>query len=66
MGRIVEVARRCGAMVIGVGDTEQLEAVDAGGIFRLHRRPAWPLEADRGPPVPARLGAGGLAPAPPR
>src|SRR6266481_4092518 len=35
MGRIVEVARRCGAMVIGVGDTEQLEAVDAGGIFRL-------------------------------
>ena len=35
MGRIVEVARRCGAMVVGVGDTEQLEAVDAGGIFRL-------------------------------
>jgi conjugative relaxase-like TrwC/TraI family protein len=35
MGRIVEVARRCGAMVIGVGDTEQLEAVDAGGIFRF-------------------------------
>ena len=34
-GRIVEVARRCGAMVIGVGDTEQLEAVDAGGIFRF-------------------------------
>ena len=35
MGRIVQVARRCGAMVVGVGDTEQLEAVDAGGIFRL-------------------------------
>jgi hypothetical protein len=35
MGRIVEVARRCGAMVVGVGDTEQLEAVDAGGIFRF-------------------------------
>ena len=35
MGRIEEIARRCGAMVIGVGDTEQLEAVDAGGIFRL-------------------------------
>ena len=35
MGRVVEVARRCGAMVVGVGDTEQLEAVDAGGIFRL-------------------------------
>ena len=35
MGRIVEVARRCGAMVVGVGDTGQLEAVDAGGIFRL-------------------------------
>ena len=29
------MARRCGAMVIGVGDTEQLDAVDAGGIFRL-------------------------------
>jgi tRNA(Met) C34 N-acetyltransferase TmcA len=35
MGRIVEVARRCGAIVIGVGDTEQLEAVYAGGIFRF-------------------------------
>ena len=35
MGRIVEVARRCGAMVVCTGDTEQLEAVDAGGIFRL-------------------------------
>ena len=35
MGRIVEVARRCGAMVVGVGDTGQLEAVNAGGIFRL-------------------------------
>ena len=35
MLRIVEVARRCGAMVVCVGDTEQLEAVDAGGIFRL-------------------------------
>jgi conjugative relaxase-like TrwC/TraI family protein len=35
MLRIVQVARRCGAMVIGTGDTGQLEAVDAGGIFRL-------------------------------
>ena len=35
MGRVVEVARRCGAMVTGTGDTAQLEAVDAGGIFRL-------------------------------
>ena len=35
MGRLVEVARRCGAMVVCVGDTGQLEAVDAGGIFRL-------------------------------
>jgi conjugative relaxase-like TrwC/TraI family protein len=35
MGRIVEVARRCGAMVVCTGDTGQLEAVDAGGIFRL-------------------------------
>jgi len=35
MLRVVEVARRCGAMVVTVGDTGQLEAVDAGGIFRL-------------------------------
>lgn len=35
MLRIVEVARQSGAMVIAVGDTGQLEAVDAGGIFRL-------------------------------
>ena len=35
MLQVVEVARRCGAMVVCVGDTEQLEAVDAGGIFRL-------------------------------
>ena len=35
MGRVVEVARRGGARVVGVGDTGQLEAVDAGGIFRL-------------------------------
>jgi len=35
MLRIVQVARRSGAMVIGVGDTAQLEAVGAGGIFRL-------------------------------
>ena len=45
MGRIVEVARRCGAMVVGVGDTEQLEAVDAGGIFRFiaARHGSWRL-----------------------
>ena len=35
MLQVVEVARRCGAMVVCVGDTEQLEAVNAGGIFRL-------------------------------
>ena len=35
MLRIVQVARRRGAMVVCAGDTGQLEAVDAGGIFRL-------------------------------
>jgi len=35
MLRIVRIARQCGAMIVAVGDTEQLEAVDAGGIFRL-------------------------------
>jgi len=61
MLQIVEVARRGGAMVIGVGDTGQLEAVDAGGDLPAHRRPARQLEADRGPPVPACVGAGRLA-----
>ena len=58
MGRIVEVARRCGAMVIGVGDTEQLGAVDAGRDLPPHRRPSRPLAAHRGPPVPPCAGSG--------
>ena len=33
--RIAQIARRCGAMVIGTFDPEQLGAVDAGGIFPL-------------------------------
>ena len=33
--RIAQVARQCGAMVVGTFDPEQLGAVDAGGIFRL-------------------------------
>ena len=42
---IVQVARRCGAMVIETGDTEQLGAVDAGGMFRLiaARHGSWRL-----------------------
>jgi conjugative relaxase-like TrwC/TraI family protein len=45
MLRIERVARQCGAMVVMVGDTEQLEAVDAGGIFRLiaARHGSWQL-----------------------
>ncbi len=45
MLRIVQAARRCGAQVIGVGDTEQLGPVDAGGIFRLiaARHGSWKL-----------------------
>ena len=45
MLRIVQVARRCGAMVIEAGDTEQLGAVDAGGMFRLiaARHGSWRL-----------------------
>ena len=45
MLRIVQVARRCGAMVIETGDTEQLGAVDAGGMFRLiaARHGSWRL-----------------------
>ena len=33
--RIAQVARQCGAMVVGTFDPEQLGAVDAGGIFPL-------------------------------
>ena len=33
--RLVQIARRCGAMVIGTFDPEQLGSVDAGGVFRL-------------------------------
>jgi conjugative relaxase-like TrwC/TraI family protein len=33
--RIVQIARRCGAMVAGTFDPEQLGSVDAGGIFPL-------------------------------
>lgn len=43
--RIVQVARQCGAQVIGTFDPGQLGAVDAGGIFRLiaARHGAWKL-----------------------
>jgi conjugative relaxase-like TrwC/TraI family protein len=42
---IVQVARRCGAVVIEAGDTGQLGAVDAGGMFRLlaARHGSWKL-----------------------
>jgi conjugative relaxase-like TrwC/TraI family protein len=33
--RIAQVARQCGAMVVGTFDPEQLGAVDAGGVFPL-------------------------------
>jgi conjugative relaxase-like TrwC/TraI family protein len=33
--RITQIARRCGAMVVGTFDPGQLGAVDAGGIFPL-------------------------------
>ena len=33
--RIAQIARRCGAMVIGTFDPQQLGSVDAGGIFPL-------------------------------
>ena len=45
MLRIVQVAEMAGAKVVLVGDTEQLGAVDAGGIFRLlaARHGSWRL-----------------------
>ena len=43
--RVVQIARRCGAMVIGTFDPEQLGSVDAGGVFRLiaARHGSWKL-----------------------
>ena len=43
--RVVQIARRCGAVVIGTFDPEQLGAVDAGGVFRLiaARHGCWKL-----------------------
>ena len=43
--RIVQIARRCGAMVVGTFDPAQLGSVDAGGIFPLiaARHESWQL-----------------------
>jgi conjugative relaxase-like TrwC/TraI family protein len=43
--RVVQIARRNGAMVIGTFDPQQLGSVDAGGVFRLiaARHGSWKL-----------------------
>ena len=47
--RIVQIARRCGAMVVGTFDPAQLGAVEAGGIFPLiaARHGSWKLNEVR-------------------
>ena len=52
--RITQIARRCGAMVVGTFDPEQLGAVDAGGIFPLIAARHGVVPAHRGPPVQSR------------
>ena len=63
---IGEAARQAGARVIATGDTAQLGAVEAGGMFRLLAREVPAARAARGPPVRRAVGAGGQRPAPRR
>ena len=66
LAMIGEAARQAGARVIATGDTAQLGAVEAGGMFRLLAREVPAARAARGPPVRRGVGAGGQRPAPRR
>src|SRR4029077_3344558 len=67
LARICSLALRAGARVIGVGDTRQLTAVEAGGLFSLiaRRHGHWKLTEVRRftqaweRAAAGRLGAGG-------
>ena len=63
---IGEAARQAGARIIATGDTAQLGAVEAGGMFRLLAQEVPAARAARGPPVRRAVGAGGQRPAPRR
>ncbi len=66
LAMIGEAARQAGARIIATGDTAQLGAVEAGGMFRLlaQRGPRRP--AARGPPVRRRMGTARQHPPPRR
>ena len=51
LAMIEEAARQAGARIIATGDTAQLGAVEAGGMFRLLAREVPAAAAARGPPV---------------
>ena len=66
LAMIGEAARQAGARIIATGDTAQLGAVEAGGMFRLLAQEVPAARAARGPPVRRAVGAGGQRPAPRR
>ena len=57
LAMVQEAARAAGARLVLVGDTEQLGAVEAGGMFRLLAQRGPVRGAARGPPVRRRLGS---------
>ena len=56
-GHVQEAARQAGARIIATGDTAQLGAVEAGGMFRLLAQEVPAAQPARGPPVRRGLGA---------
>ena len=63
LAMVQEAARQARARVIATGDTAQLGAVEAGGMFRLLAQRGPRRAAARGPPVRRPVGAGGQRPA---
>ncbi len=66
LAMIGEAARQAGARIIATGDTAQLGAVEAGGMFRLLAQEVPAAAAARGPPVRRGLGTASQHPAPRR
>ena len=66
LAMIGEAARQAGARIVATGDTAQLGAVEAGGMFRPARPGSPHRPSARGPPVRRGLGTGRQRPAPRR
>ena len=49
--RIASLAQQTGARIAAVGDTRQLPAVEAGGMFSFIAKRTGALQAQRDPPV---------------